>query len=250
MSRYEAIALLDPPSTESFGMVGVVFQIWDEAVAPKDWKLRVTGLNPTYPSSLDRIELENLIAAGHVMRLVCDTHYRFWDDDLQGDPETVVALWRGGAFQTKAKAFGIQPEVSDRWARLGHIRDVVTRDDPRDSFRLTRAPEAFAALETYTKAVVQRAADLCRLARWTLPELAGAEMARLEIGKPDRWARKMVGSLLLCTCGHLQADHVLGACRGRCSPLDGANVPATHASFPCRCPGFLLCPPEKIGGST
>ena len=143
------VALLDKPSSESFGMLGIIVN--------SQGRYHTLGLPKN--GSVSKIEFEML--QGHILEV---------NGPLPKDLVNPVALWLGSEFQTKAtelKAPAL-PTLNEHW------RSPLEPNERRGKYTIKESAEAYKILdewvtETAREALVRNDYDLAVLTRWTLP---------------------------------------------------------------------------------
>ncbi len=160
LEHQQVIALLDSPSSESFGIVSVI--IYDYASGER----YASGL--TSESSQRRIiderEWSGLDGSGHIL------------EAMAAVPEEMVnplALWVGRKFSAKAKELSAPslPEIDTYWLKPSEPNTL------KGWFKLQEPAEAYKTLEdwvviTGVKALQTNSLMLAKLMQWAIPGAA------------------------------------------------------------------------------
>jgi hypothetical protein len=165
--RVRPVALLDPPSARSFGMVPIVMAEVDDDVAPDQQKLVVCGLSPLsrHRASLDRPKLLELVAAHHARLLETERSIGRFTGIETDDPFDLVALVMGGTFRIGAKKHNVTLEQTPGMARSWFI---LLEDEGADLWILP-SKEAHERLVAFLDVAEQEIKEIVSLMRWTLP---------------------------------------------------------------------------------
>lgn len=148
------VALLDKPSTESFGMTGLIVKIDDFSKI-----YRTTGLAPRN-RMVTPYELHDQLR-GHILDV---------QSLLPADLVNPIALWLGSNFYAKAIALHAPPlpVIDKNW------HQPLEPNEAMGKYTIKEPQKAYKILEDWVneaarEALVRDSYDLAVLTRWTLP---------------------------------------------------------------------------------
>ena len=196
--RYQltVVALLDKPSTDSFGMTGLIVKIGE--IDDFSEIYRTTGLAP-----------KNRMVTAYELNRQLGSHILEVQSPLPSGLLNPVALWMGSNFYTKATELKAPtlPMVDDNWY------SPPAPDVTRGKYTITESKKAYKILDDWVteaakEALVRNCYDLAVLTRWTLP-IHPATKAALYYTAPTTLQRAVELEWQLATDRKISAEKLI-----------------------------------------